>query len=165
MVALCCLPSLCAIRAGGGIKAGGGSALDTAERPFKIPRSTDTTEDDSMLGGQKASEGLTGSKQAASVSPAVAERLHTSCEVYQQAVMLARSKRADTGAADVIGECPETLRSDLQCVGFSNALVDGPGETKLFRRTVPPVGHGFRKSVLREIETAIRGMANTDMTQ
>ena len=154
------------IRAGGGSKAASGSsAPDSAERPYRIPRSTDATEDDSALGGQKASEGLTGSKQAASVSPAVAERLHASREVYQQAVMLARSKRADAGAADVIGECPETLRSDLQCVGLSNALVDGPGETALFRRTVPPVGHGFRKTVLREIETAIRGMANTDMTQ
>ena len=153
------------IRAGNAHGSRSGSSLGPLTQPYRIPRKTDEADDDSMLGSQKASEGLSGAKQAASVCPAVAERLHASVEVYQQAVALARSKRADAGAADVIGETPETLRSDLQAVGISNALVDSPGETKLFRRTVPPVAHGYRRLVLREVEKRILGMANTDMTQ
>ena len=154
--------------AGAGPGGGGGAASGIslgAGSTYKIPRKAAEADDESTMGSQKASEGLSGHKQAASVSPAVAERMHANAEIYQQACLLARSKRADASAADMISETPETCRSDLQCTGMSNALVDGPGETLLFRRTIPPVGHGFRRVVLREIETAIRGMANTDMTQ
>jgi hypothetical protein len=136
-----------------------GATYRIGKRKAEEPAEEGTSSDN-----QKPAEGLTGAKQAAAVAPIVAERMHSNAAVYEQACQLARAKRPDAGAADMIGETPAELRNNLRRCGMANGHVDGPGETKLFRRALPPVGHGYRKTVLCEVEKAIRAVGKADMT-
>ena len=68
-------------------------------------------------------------------------------------------------AADMIGECPSSLRADMQRGMTSNSRVDDPGETEPTRRSHHPHVHLARRTLHREIEAAIRAVAASDTTQ
>ena len=110
----------------------------------------------------KPTEGLSGAKQAGSISPEVCQRLHDHQAQYEAAI--ARAAARGGSAADVISEVPANLRNDLQRAALSNALVDAPGETRRQRRSLPPFAHGQRRMTLREAEAALKLVPKADST-
>ena len=112
----------------------------------------------------KPAEGLSAAKAAASISPAVSERLHAGKEAIMKAVEGAQRKSPAAGVADVIGEAPENLRDDLRRVARSNGLVDAPGETLPTRKAAPPPAHGLRRTLLREVEREASLITSSDST-
>ena len=113
---------------------------------------------------RKPSEGLSGSKQAGAIAPAVAERLHARTDAIGGAYDRVVTADPAASAGDVIGECPSDIREDLRRAVMSNALVDGPGESRSDRTSLPAPAHALRRTSVREVETALRAVTNADQT-
>ena len=114
----------------------------------------------------KPAEGLTGAKQAGAIGPDACQRLYKHKAQHEAALSRAQAK-APGGkvlAADVIGETPATIRSDIQKAAMSNSLIDAPGETVQQRRSLPPFAHGQRRTTAREIEASLKAVALADST-
>ena len=115
----------------------------------------------------KPAEGLTGSKQAAAVSPAVALRLYEGTVHYEsvRAPIVAKKPNATCGEVmNAIGDEPSHLRADLSRAMCSNGLVDAAGITTNEGRSFPPYAHAMRRQMLREVEGAIADVADADTT-
>ena len=113
----------------------------------------------------KPAEGLAANKQQAAVAPEVAGTLHKLKPEFEESYAKAISSNPAAKCTDVLRfseELPE-LRDNLTRAMRSNGYVDGQGATGL-EKALPSYAQGMRRTMLREIESAIRLVIASDVT-
>jgi hypothetical protein len=115
----------------------------------------------------RPAEGLSGAKLASAVTPTVALALFESQSKFEGIYNRVKSKKPTARCEDVmaeIGDDPADLRLNLTKAMRSNGLVDAAGITTNEGRSLPPYGHGMRRTMLCEVENSIREVADADTT-